>query len=181
MDVVGVPASGWDGLGEAERGIIASAEVLLGGRRHLDLVPETPGQSRIPWPSPLHPGLAEVLVAHAGSRVVALASGDPLVAGIGSILVDLLGAENVRIHPAVSSVALARARMRWPAESVVVVRLVDPGASRLRAHLAPGRRIVVLSRDETSPADVASTLVDAGFGDSIMVAGAGPAGRGVRA
>ena len=33
--------------------------------------------------------------------------GDPLVSGIGSTLIELLGAERVRIHPAVSSVALA--------------------------------------------------------------------------
>ena len=38
-----------------------------------------------------------------GRRVVVLASGDPLLAGIGSTLVDLLGTDAVRIHPAVSS------------------------------------------------------------------------------
>ena len=108
IDVVGVPASGWAGLGDVERGVVTSADVLLGGRRHLDLVPHVAGQSRIPWPSPLQPALADTVRTHAGRRLVALASGDPLVAGVGSTLVDLLGADNVRIFPAVSSVALAR-------------------------------------------------------------------------
>jgi precorrin-6Y C5,15-methyltransferase (decarboxylating) len=85
---------------------------------------------------------------------------------MGSTLVDLLGAERVQVHPAVSSVALARARMRWSAESVEVVRLVDPGADLIRARLAPGRRLVVLSRDETSPTAVAEILAGAGFGSS---------------
>ena len=58
-----------------------------------------------------------------GRRVVALASGDPLVAGIGSTLDRDARAAEVRIHPAVSSVALARARMGWPEESTQLVRL----------------------------------------------------------
>ena len=95
-----------------------------------------------------------------------LASGDPLLAGLGTTLIDIFGAEAVRVHPGISSVALARARMGWSAESVDVVRLVAPGADAIRRYLAPGRRLVVLSRDASSPAAVAAVLDDAGFGPS---------------
>jgi precorrin-6Y C5,15-methyltransferase (decarboxylating) len=111
----------------------------------------------------MRPGLTELLDGLAGRSVVALASGDPLVAGIGSTLIDLLSPERVRVHPAVSSVALARARMGWSDESVAVVRLrddVDP----LRRWLSPGRRLIVLSADQHSPAAVARLLAEAGFG-----------------
>ena len=66
-----------------------------------------------------------------------LASGDPLLSGIGSTLVDLLGAERVRILPAVSSVALAAARLRWPFGSYDVITVVgrDPSAV-LRVRVA---------------------------------------------
>ena len=87
--------------------------------------PVDSGQQRLTWPTPLRPGLVELLDGLPGRSVVALASGDPLVAGIGSTLIDLLGPEQVRVHPAVSSVALARARMGWSDESVEVVRLRD--------------------------------------------------------
>ena len=122
VDVVGLPAVGWSGLGETERGLVAGAEVLLGAPRHLDLVPPVGGQERHAWPSPLRPQLSAFLDGFAGRRVVALASGDPLVHGIGGTLVDLLGVDGVRVHPAVSSVALAGARMGWDAATYDVVR-----------------------------------------------------------
>ena len=168
VDVVGLPAVGWSGLGEVERGLVAGAEVLLGAPRHLGLVPEVPGQERHPWPSPLRPQLPAFLAGYAGRRVVALASGDPLVAGIGGTLVDLLGADAVRVHPAVSSVALAGARMGWDAGTVEVVRVLGEGAQEVRPHVAPGRRLVVLSRDAGTPAAVAELLVSAGFGLSVL-------------
>lgn len=169
IDVVGIEASGWRTLAEAERSLIGSADVLLGASRQLSLVPEQSGQLRLPWPTPLRAGLDELLAEHRGRRVVALASGDPLLAGIGSTLVDLLGSKQVRIHPAVSSVALARARLGWRAESVEVIRLVDAGAAVVRSRLAPSRRLVILSRDEFSPAHVAQALIDTGFASSPMI------------
>jgi precorrin-6B C5,15-methyltransferase / cobalt-precorrin-6B C5,C15-methyltransferase len=168
VDVVGLPAVGWSGLGEAERDLVSAAEVLLGAPRHLGLVPDVDGQERHAWPSPLRPQLPAFLAAYAGRRVVALASGDPLVAGIGSTLVDLLGPDAVRVHPAVSSVALAGARMGWDAATFDVVRIASDGAQEVRGLLAPGRRLVALSRDARSPAAIAAMLTEAGFGLSVV-------------
>ena len=112
--MVGLSARGWDDLPERLRAPIQYAEVLLGSPRHLDLIPPFPSQQRLPWPAPLREGLPTLLSQVSGRRVVALASGDPLLAGIGSTLIEVLGSAAVRIHPAVSSVALARARMGWP-------------------------------------------------------------------
>lgn len=121
----------------------------------------------MPLPRPLREGLPAFLEA-IGPDVVVLASGDPLVSGIGTTLIELLGAEAVEIHPAVSSVALARARLKWPAESCAVVSVVARDLSRIRRELAPGRRIIVLSSDETTPAAIATLLVDSGLGGSRM-------------
>ncbi|WP_207127081.1 precorrin-6Y C5,15-methyltransferase (decarboxylating) subunit CbiT [Actinocatenispora comari] len=180
LHVVGIGADGWPGLTEPVRTLVRSAGVLLGAPRQLALVPAIDGQRRIEWPSPLRdrlPALLADLAGHetsvgmrrrstdadpAGCPVVALASGDPLVAGIGSTLVELLGPDAVTVVPAVSSVALARARLGWPAETTVVVR--DPGT--VARHLAPGRRILVLSTDASTPGTLAATLVGHGFGAS---------------
>lgn len=140
--------------------------MILGGRRHFELMDGLDGfggAERVEWPRPLRPGLRQLLQDWTGRRVTVVASGDPLVAGAGETLVNLLGAEAVRIHPAVSSVALARARMGWPADGVELLRL---GAGRkvdeLRRLLSPGRRILVLSADEQSPGHVAAVCRDAG-------------------
>ena len=167
--VVGIGAGGWDEIPVRHQQLILQSAVLLGGKRHLDLVPDVPGQRREPWPSPLREGLPALLESLPDDApVVALASGDPLVSGIGTTLISLLGRKNVRIEPAVSSVALARARMGWPAESCAVVSLVGRDVSLVARELAPGRRILALSSDGSTPASIANLLVTAGFGGSMM-------------
>lgn len=161
-------ADGWPGLPGPVRKLILDAAVLLGGARHLAEVPPRPGQRREPWPSPLRERLPALLASLSEGPVVALASGDPLVSGIGSTLIDLVGADRVRIIPAVSSVALARAELGWPAESCAVVSLVGRDAALVLRELAPGRRVLVLSADETTPGQVAGLLRAAGYGASIM-------------
>jgi len=142
--------------------------VLLGSRRHFNLIPSFPDQQRLPWPTPLREGLPTLLSKVGDRRVVALASGDPLVAGIGSTLVDMLGADAVHIHPAVSSVALARARMGWPEETTELIRLRGGDLDGVRRYLFPGQCLIILSRDGDSPAKVAQLVTDAGYGDSTI-------------
>jgi len=166
--VVGLSARGWDDLPERLRAIIRSADMLFGSPRHFDLIPQLPDQQRLPWPTPLRAGLPSLLNQVAGRRVVALASGDPLVAGIGSTLFDLLGPDVVRIHPEVSSVALARARMGWPEESTQLVRLRGGDLDVVRRYLFPGQRLIILSRDAASPDEVAQLLIDVGYGESVI-------------
>jgi len=168
IEVVGLTARGWSELPERLRATIQSAEVLLGSPRLIDLIPRFPAQQRLAWPSPLREGLPMLLSQVAGRRIVALASGDPLVAGIGSTLVEMLGAAEVRIHPAVSSVAIARARMGWSEESTQLVRLRGDDLDGVRRYLFPSRRLIILSRDADSPGAVAELLIDEGCGDSAM-------------
>ena len=166
ITVVGVGADGWAGVPERLRALVLAAEAVLGGRRHLAMLPDAPGQLRRTWPSPLREGLSPLLASLEGRRVVALASGDPLVSGIGTTLVELLGTDAVRVEPAVSSVALARARMGWPAHGCAVVSLVGRDPRLLMRELSPGRRVLVLSSDATTPGTVAALLAGAGYGSS---------------
>ncbi len=164
--VVGIGADGWASLPASSRSLVLEAGVLWGGSRHLTLVPDVPGQTRVPWPSPLSAGLPSLLREYAGRPVVALASGDPLVSGIASTLLDL-GAP-VRVVPALSSVALARARMGWSFESCTVVTVVGRSVSRVLRECAPGRRVLVLSSDASTPGALAELLTSSGWGASRM-------------
>lgn len=168
IDVVGVPAEGLEALPAEQRGRIAAAGTLVGSPRLLDLVPAVEGQGRREWPSPMLPGLRAFLEEVGSDGVVVLATGDPLVSGVGSTLLRLLGPDAVRVHPAVSSVALARARMGWPSESTEVVSLVSRSPYAVRRHLAPGARVVALSAGAATPPTLARVLVDLGLGDTAM-------------
>lgn len=168
VTVIGIGADGWSGLPTAQRERVLAAEVVLGGARHLAMLPDVTDQVREPWPSPLREGLPALLWKYDGRRVVALASGDPFVSGIGGTLVGLLGRSAVAVEPAVSSVALARARMGWDSESVEVISLVGRDLHAVLRALAPGHRLVVLSSDAGTPEQVAALLTGAGYGASTM-------------
>lgn len=164
VTVVGIGGDGWAGLDEARRSAVLGADVVLGGERHLAMLPGEVTAEQVPWPRPFREELEGLLAQFSGRRIVALASGDPLVAGVGTTFVELLGADAVEVLPTVSSVALARARMRWPAETVAVLR----DHRTLPRELAPGQRLLVLSADRHTPSAVAAMLRDAGFGRSAM-------------
>ncbi|NIJ13715.1 precorrin-6Y C5,15-methyltransferase (decarboxylating) [Saccharomonospora amisosensis] len=163
--VVGIGADGWPGLPREGRSEVESCEVLLGGRRQLDLVPDG-GYRKVAWPSPLLPSLDDVLAEHAGRRICVLASGDPLLSGIGTTLMRRLGSHRLRIVPGVSSVTLARARLCWPAEEVEVISAVGRSPQAVMRVAGDGRRALVLSADGSTPATVAALLTHHGFGAS---------------
>jgi precorrin-6B C5,15-methyltransferase / cobalt-precorrin-6B C5,C15-methyltransferase len=165
VTVVGIGADGWAGLSPAARDAVAHAEVLLGGRRQLDLVPAGPAERR-EWPSPMLPALPGLFAGLAGQRVCALASGDPMLYGLGATLARVLGADRLRVLPQPSSVALACARLGWPAQEVTVVSAVGRPLEALARELAPGRRVLVLVPDADGPSQVARLLVDRGYGPS---------------
>ncbi len=172
IEVIGLTDAGWTQLGDAERRAVMEARVLIGARRHFDLVPTVAGQQRHRWPSPLRqglPALLEKVRAELGG-VVVLASGDPLRSGVGSTLIGLLGADQVRISPALSSSALARARMGWSAEDVEVISLVGRSPQRVRRQLSPGARLVVFCSDGDGPASLAGLLTEEGLGASMITA-----------
>ncbi|GAA5065083.1 bifunctional cobalt-precorrin-7 (C(5))-methyltransferase/cobalt-precorrin-6B (C(15))-methyltransferase [Streptomyces similanensis] len=107
-----------------------------------------------------------MLAAHAGRHIAVLASGDPMFYGIGRALAEETDALRVLPHP--SSVSYAAGRLGWPLEDIDVVTLVGRPTARLAAALHHGRRLLVLSADATTPAEVAALLRERGFGPSLM-------------
>jgi precorrin-6Y C5,15-methyltransferase (decarboxylating) len=168
VTVVGIGAGGWSDLGGTGRSTLAGAEVVFGSERQLELLPSEVTAARVPWPSPLAPALPGLLAAHQGARICVLASGDPMFHGIGATLARLIGPDRLRVVPHPSSASLAAARMGWPLATLDVVSLVTGPVDAVRRYLNPGRRVLVLSRDASSPAAVASLLTSAGYGSARM-------------
>jgi precorrin-6Y C5,15-methyltransferase (decarboxylating) len=166
VTVVGIGADGWQGLSPPAKDAIERAEVIIGGLRHLALLPATAQGRRVPLPSPLLPGLPDVIAGHATDAVVVLASGDPMFYGIGATLARLLGPARLRVLPHPSSVSLAAARLGWPLDDVDVVSLVGRPRELLHPLLQPGRRVLALTAHETAAAEVRALLDARGFGGS---------------
>lgn len=139
----------------------------MGPLRHLGLLPV--GQvERVEWPVPYADGLP-ILLALRGRRVVVLASGDPFWFGAGAVIARSLAPGEWRALPTASSFSLAAARLGWPLERVLCLGLHAAPIRRLRPHLAPGLRAIVLLRDGASVAELAGYLISEGFGDTAFV------------
>src|SRR4029077_9931002 len=76
---------GGDGLSPGACGLIRSADVVFVDKRHLALAALLIRGAARPWPSPFERGVEEVL-AQRGRQICVLASGDPYVHGVGSVL-----------------------------------------------------------------------------------------------
>ena len=177
---MGIGADGWAGLAPSARAALLEARVVLGGRRQLDLLPAGVEAQRVAWPSPLRPALPGLLAAHRPAGLAVLASGDPLWFGIGRALVEELGAGAVVVHPHPSSISLACARMGWPVEDTTVVSAVGRPVAGVLREVHEGARVLVLSADGGTAAEVAGLLRDSGFGASeltVLAELGGPAER----
>ncbi len=161
--VVGLHEDGLAGLGCRARALVDQADVLVGDARLLGHVPED-GRERLCWPKPLAALFPDLEQRQGRQRICVLASGDPLVYGIGSLIaVRFSGAV---IVPAPSSFALARARMGWDEGRSEALSLHHHGVETLAGSLFPGARLLVLTRDGTTPALVAAFLTGRGYGVS---------------
>lgn len=167
ITVVGIGADGWSGLSETARAAVLSADEVIGSERQLALLPEGAAAGRA-WPSPITPLLDELVALEAGTICV-LASGDPMLHGIGATLARRIpnGRLSVISHP--SAFALACARMGWPETEVELVSAVARPADVVARLLQPGRRVVAYSTGADGAAGIARVLCDRGYGASGFV------------
>jgi len=163
LTVVGIGEDGFKGLGRNARHALLRASRIIGGQRQLDLLPACIRGERALWPSPFS---LEPVLSRRGEAVCVLASGDPMLYGVGASLARQLPADELLILPAPSSVSLAAARLGWPLQDVVMLSVVARPLAALNAHLSSGVRLLVLSNDGQSPAAIAALLRASGFGPS---------------
>src|SRR5258708_10795691 len=109
----GTGEGGMEGLSLAGRELIRSAAFVFGGARHLALAARLIRGIPRSWPVPFDPTVAEVL-AHRGRAVCVLASGDPFLHGIGSLLSRHVSCEETVAVPAPSPLIFSRPRAPWP-------------------------------------------------------------------
>ena len=166
ITIVGIGEDGMEGLGTRAREVIAGAEILIGGERHLALVPEG-AAVRATWGKDFDHGVAAIR-AHVGKRVVVLASGDPLHFGVGVTLSQRFGVEAVEIIPAPGAFSLAAARLGWSIPDVTCLTVHGRALEVVNLHLRPGGRLVILSWDGTTPGKLAALLRAKGYGPSAL-------------
>jgi precorrin-6B C5,15-methyltransferase / cobalt-precorrin-6B C5,C15-methyltransferase len=157
LSIVGIGEDGVEGLSSVARQLIGSAELVVGGARHLELADSLIRGRRLAWPSPMSGGFAEILRLR-GRAVTVLASGDPFHYGVGKQIAEFVPAEEFICLPHPSAFSLAAARMGWPLQDVALVTLHGRPLQSIIRQLKPGARILALSWDSATPARVAELL-----------------------
>jgi precorrin-6B C5,15-methyltransferase / cobalt-precorrin-6B C5,C15-methyltransferase len=176
LSIVGIGEDGIEGLNPVARGLIGSAEIVFGGRRHLALAASLIRGAQRPWPSPFD-GVAEEVLRHRGRAVCVLASGDPFHYGVGAVLARHIDAREMIVVPAPSAFSLAAARLSWSLPETVLLSLHGRTLDLIRPYLQPGAHILALTSDGDAPAALAKLLTECGFGVSrltVLAALGGP-------
>jgi precorrin-6Y C5,15-methyltransferase (decarboxylating) len=164
LAVVGIGEDGIEGLSPAAHALLAQAELVVGGRRHLALAGDLAAETYA-WPSPIE-GALDVIEARRGRPVCVLASGDPFFFGVGAMLMRRFSPDEMICIPAPSAFALAAARLGWSQQDCATLSLHGRPLEAILPHLQPGQRILALSWDEATPAKLATLLAARGMGPS---------------
>jgi precorrin-6B C5,15-methyltransferase / cobalt-precorrin-6B C5,C15-methyltransferase len=167
LAVVGIGDDGLPGLSPAARSLTDTAELLVGGARHLTMIPDDGRLERLCWDRPLGRTMAKI-AARRGRRVVVLASGDPLWYGVGAVLARHFPLAEMTILPHPGAFSLAAARLGWPLDECTTISLHARPLDALRLHLTPGRHVLALSEDGATPAAVGELLTRFGWGSSVL-------------
>lgn len=143
--------------------LILDAEVIAGGGRLLDWF-EDHTAPRIIIESPVQEAVRKIRgEAEQEKRVVVLADGDPMFFGIGRLLTADLGKENVVIHPNVTTLQAAAARLGIPWHNIRTVSLHGrKDIMPLLRVLVKDDRVAVFTDNYYDPARVAGELIQKG-------------------
>ncbi len=118
--IIGLGVTG-DGVSKSDYKYILGADVLVAGKRQLAAFPGFKGE-KIYITKNLKQTLSQLrLYFEKGLKIVVLGSGDPLLFGIGSTLIDFFGADFVEVVPAVSSPQAALALLGLPGNNSLVL------------------------------------------------------------
>lgn len=159
---------GLDGspLSAETEALLERAEVVAGGRRHLEASGVENGRSAV-----LEGDLSTSMSRLEGAESAAvLASGDPGYFGIVRALSERFGSESLSVVPAVSSVALAFSRVGIPWDDAVTVSAHGRDPRRAVNVCCAYPKAAVLTSPEFGPAQLAKGLRGEGWRRTLIVA-----------
>jgi precorrin-6Y C5,15-methyltransferase (decarboxylating) len=165
LSIIGIGAEGITGLTPEARARIQAAEYVFGASRHLSLAGSLIQGAAREWRKPFDANFTDLLALR-GRAVCMLTSGDPFQYGAGSSIAAWVSPEEVSTIPGISAYSLAAARLLWPLQHTTLLSFCGRPITHIRRSLHPGARILALSANGRTPAELAELLVTLGFGHS---------------
>jgi precorrin-6Y C5,15-methyltransferase (decarboxylating) len=164
LSIIGMGEDGLEGLSPRGRTLLSQAEVIVGSKRLLALMADSSAEKH-EWPQPFSAVIDRIKPLRGRSTVV-LATGDPLNFGVARKLMEIVPFAEMEIVPHLSSFSLAAARMGWALGDCDTITLHGRPAANLEAFIQPDARVLALTTDASTIAEVARRLVARGYGPS---------------
>ncbi len=168
LHIIGIGEDGLDGLTATARSCIASADYIIGGKRHHALIGESSAK-RINWPSPFD-ALVSELQALRGKKVVVLATGDPLWFSVGNRIAASFDMDELVFYPHVSAFQLAASSLGWALQDVTCLSVHGRPIERIKPQVRIGQKLLLLTGNGKAVAELAAMITELGFGPSKLVA-----------
>jgi precorrin-6B C5,15-methyltransferase / cobalt-precorrin-6B C5,C15-methyltransferase len=161
VTLVGIGDDGCASLSTRAFNAMSRAQVLAGGERHLGFFQQFKGE-RVVLKNGISQSLDRIAALADEHNVCVLASGDPLLFGIGSLIIKRLGAEHVEVLPQPTSMqwAFAKVGLKWDDAAFISVH----GRSRegFLVRLKRVSKLGVFTDEENSPPRLASLMAEHG-------------------
>ena len=164
LTIVGMGEDGYDGLSVRARQALAEALVVVGSERLLAFLPPHRAETH-EWRQPFAAAVERIKPLR-GRNTVVLATGDPLNYGVARKLLTFIPFDETEIIPHLSAFSLAAARLGWSLPDCDTLTLHGRDAANIEAFIQPGVRLIVLTADAATIAEVARRLVSRKYGRS---------------
>ncbi len=161
VHIIGIGTDGIGGLAGKPRELLQAAELILGAKAALALIPELTAE-RLVLSGNLHDAVRK-LEASGHRRTVVLAGGDPLFYGVARYLCEKLGSDRFEVWPHVSTMQLAFARIKESWEEAYLTNLATHSLDSVLDRVRTAETVGIFTSDEETPPIVARQLLARGI------------------
>lgn len=156
--IIGIGDDGLEGLTAVAKQQLDSAQLVLGARQSLALLPQLKGE-RVEVGGDLE-AIVERLQANTDLKTVILAYGDPLFYGTARFLCQKLGKDRFEVLPHVSSMQLAFARVKESWDDAYLASLNAAKIAHVAEKIRTASKVGLFTTEEFPPAAVAKALLE---------------------
>ncbi len=166
LTIIGIGEDGHEGLSARAKHALVTSEFVIGSDRTLAMLPVTTAK-HIEWPQPFS-RVVEMVKPLAGRPTVMLATGDPMNFGAARKILTFIPMAEVTIIPGLSAFSLAASRLGWSLPDCDCFTIHGRPVANVEAFIQPDARLLILTEDGASVAEVCRRLIARGFGKSMV-------------
>lgn len=168
--VVGIGPGNKDFIYPAAQKLIEASDVLIGGKRNLELFKYL-NKEEIIIGSKLNDIDSYIFENICKKKIVVLATGDPGIFSITEYLKNKLGDIDIEVYPGISSFQYlcAKVKMNW--DDIFILSLHGRELEDLAGVLESHDKVAIFTGGNSSPDSVSRELTERGLGDLMVTVG----------